>query len=201
MVEWLTTRSALEFKWKDKNTFPYLFIARSQWLPSVATSEGTSGKPQVTNGERTAQTRIDLTEELEITEALHNVVRVKLPEDSGWKSFSNKMFAIGIKRMGDLDLKPFTAACYRKYQSTHVADVRKSIAICSLWQSKLADPSWHPFQVVKKNGIAQKILLEADEQLKELKHDLGSEVYDPVCRALMEINEYNASGSYPVEEL
>uniref|UniRef100_A0A0E0LRA9 Factor of DNA methylation 1-5/IDN2 domain-containing protein n=1 Tax=Oryza punctata TaxID=4537 RepID=A0A0E0LRA9_ORYPU len=44
-------------------------------------------------------------------------------------------------------------------------------------------------------------MIEDDEKLVGLKEQLGDEVYKAVTTALLEINEYNASGSYMVSEL
>jgi len=47
----------------------------------------------------------------------------------------------------------------------------------------------------------QQIINDNDEKLVGLKKQLGEEVYKAVTTALLEINEYNASGSYVVSEL
>lgn len=47
----------------------------------------------------------------------------------------------------------------------------------------------------------QQIINEGDEMLVGLKGQLGEEVYKAVTTALVEINEYNPSGSYVVSEL
>ncbi|PON57283.1 Zinc finger-XS domain containing protein [Parasponia andersonii] len=106
---------------------------------------------------------------------------------------------IGIKRMGDLDQKPFVNICKLRF-SLDEAQVQAS-TLCSLWQEKLKDPSWHPFKVVPIDGNHQEIIDEEDEKLKNLKEEWGDEVYTEVVTALKEINEYNPSGRYTVPEL
>ncbi|KAG8471492.1 hypothetical protein CXB51_036162 [Gossypium anomalum] len=107
---------------------------------------------------------------------------------------------IGVKKMGEVDIKPFLVAAKRKY-SAKEADV-KSAELCSLWQDYLRDPSWHPFKILTdKEGNCKEILDEEDEKLVELKIELGDEAYDAVTMALKQMNEYNPSGRYIVPEL
>lgn len=105
---------------------------------------------------------------------------------------------IGIKRMGELDEKPFIQACKQKYG---VEAETKGLELCSMWQDKLKDANWHPFKVVVTGEKTGQIINEHDEELAGLKQELGQEVYQAVTTALLEINEYNASGSYVVSEL
>lgn len=105
---------------------------------------------------------------------------------------------IGIKRMGELDEKPFVRACKQRYG----ADVEtKAAESCSMWQEHLKDANWHPFKIVTTGAKTEQIIDEHDEKLVGLKEQLGQEVYQAVTTALLEINEYNASGSYTVSEL
>jgi hypothetical protein len=49
--------------------------------------------------------------------------------------------------------------------------------------------------------VFQQVIDDKDEKLVGLKKQLGEEVYKAVTTALLEINEYNASGSYVVSEI
>ncbi|KAF8407239.1 hypothetical protein HHK36_006366 [Tetracentron sinense] len=107
---------------------------------------------------------------------------------------------IGIKRMGELDKKPFENVCKQRFSIGEAP--LKSAEQCSLWQEYLTKPEWHPFKIVPEGeGNLQEIIDEEDEKLKNLRSELGDEVYNAVTIALMEINEYNPSGRYVVPEL
>lgn len=71
---------------------------------------------------------------------------------------------ISVKRMGELDIKPFLEAAKRKFSvevnekaATRREKVQmKAIEWCSKWDECLKDPSWHPFKVVTdKEGNAK----------------------------------------------
>lgn len=62
---------------------------------------------------------------------------------------------IGVKRMGELDNKPFYNAMKKKYNETEAED--KASEICSLWEEYLRDPNWHPFKIITINGKPQVI--------------------------------------------
>ncbi|KAG5515291.1 hypothetical protein RHGRI_036362 [Rhododendron griersonianum] len=64
---------------------------------------------------------------------------------NGWMGQSSRA-TIGIKRMGDLDSKPFHIAAKRKYGKE--AD-SKAMELCSLWDAYLRDASWHPFKIIR----------------------------------------------------
>ncbi|KAL6141110.1 hypothetical protein ACLB2K_059401 [Fragaria x ananassa] len=99
---------------------------------------------------------------------------------------------IGIKRMGELDQKPFLDACKSKF-SLEEAQVQ-AFTLCSLWQENLKDPDWHPFRVIEKEGKAEELIDEEDEKLRKLKEEWGLDIHDCVVTALKEMNEYNPSG-------
>nr|XP_043633850.1 protein INVOLVED IN DE NOVO 2 [Erigeron canadensis] len=116
----------------------------------------------------------------------------------GLKELS-KSSHIGVKRMGELENKPFLDAMKRKYGDMDAED--RASELCSLWEEYLRDPNWHPFKVVNVNGISQRIIDENDDKLKGLKRELGEDVYKAVATALTEINDYNPSGAYITTEL
>ncbi|GKC23776.1 factor of DNA methylation 4-like protein [Tanacetum coccineum] len=100
--------------------------------------------------------------------------------------------AIGVKRMGELDAKPFIAAAKRNGRGKQDA---------SLWEKHLWDPSWYPFKVITVDGESQEITNEEDEKIRMLKTEFDKDVYNAVVTALNEQNEYNPSGRYPIPEL
>jgi hypothetical protein len=70
----------------------------------------------------------------------------------GLKEISSRAH-IGVKRMGELDSKPFLEAMKRKYNNEEAED--RASEICSLWEEYLKDPDWHPFKVVMVDGKHQ----------------------------------------------
>ncbi|KAJ9553330.1 hypothetical protein OSB04_017375 [Centaurea solstitialis] len=111
----------------------------------------------------------------------------------------SKSAHIGVKRMGELENKPFYDAMKQRYNESEAED--RASEICSLWEEYLRDPSWHPFKVITINGKPQEIIDENDGKLKGLKRDLGDSAYKAVTTALSEINNYNPSGRYVITEL
>ncbi|KAJ7975729.1 factor of DNA methylation 1-like [Quillaja saponaria] len=106
---------------------------------------------------------------------------------------------IGIKRMGEIDDKPFKNACKERFPLGE-ADIQASILL-SLWQENLKDPAWYPLKVVQVDGNPQAILDGNDDKLRSLKEEWGEQIYTAVVTAFQELNEYNPSGRYTVSEL
>ncbi|XP_056168940.1 protein INVOLVED IN DE NOVO 2-like isoform X2 [Syzygium oleosum] len=105
---------------------------------------------------------------------------------------------IGIKRMGDLDTRPFLEVSMQKKDGLVEED---GLELCSLWDKLLADPSWHPFKIIEAQGKHQEVIDDEDEKLKGLREEMGDEVYEAISTALLEMNEYNPSGRFVVPEL
>ncbi|CAI0420755.1 unnamed protein product [Linum tenue] len=113
-------------------------------------------------------------------------------------STGNAKTNIGIKRMGDLNQKPFLDACKQRFPSEEAGV--KALELCSLWQNNLTDSQWYPFKVITSDGVEKEIVDEQDEKLKSLT-EWGEGIVNAVVRAMEELNEYNPSGRYPVEEI
>lgn len=117
---------------------------------------------------------------------------------SGLKEIPNRS-SIGVKRMGELDGKPFLEAMKRKYREEEAED--RAMELCSLWEEYLKDPDWHPFKVTMVDGKHKELIDDEDEKLKGLRKEMSEDVYKSVTNALIEINEYNPSGRYITSEL
>ncbi|XBH84055.1 hypothetical protein VPH35_072332 [Triticum aestivum] len=153
----------------------------------------------------------DKYDEMDAVEALHHTLLMKerISNDElqdarkklidGLRDVTTARATVGVKRMGDLDLKSFAKACKGK-MSEEDAEVTASI-LCSKWEEEIKNPEWHPFKVIMVEGREKEILREDDEKLQELKEEHGGEVYGLVTKALLEVNEYNPSGRYSVPEL
>ncbi|CAI0420774.1 unnamed protein product [Linum tenue] len=113
-------------------------------------------------------------------------------------STGNAKTNIGIKRMGDLNQKPFLDACKQRFPSEEAGV--KALELCSLWQNNLTDSQWYPFKVITSDGVEKEIVDEQDEKLESLT-EWGEGIVNAVVRAMEELNEYNPSGRYPVEEI
>ncbi|XP_022637709.1 protein INVOLVED IN DE NOVO 2 isoform X3 [Vigna radiata var. radiata] len=106
---------------------------------------------------------------------------------------------VGVKRMGELDIRPFLEAMKKKYNDEDAEE--RASELCSLWDEYIKDPGWHPFKITIIEGKDQEIIDNEDEKLKALKNELGEGVYKAVVTALTEINAYNPSGRYTTSEL
>ncbi|XP_038711963.1 protein INVOLVED IN DE NOVO 2-like isoform X1 [Tripterygium wilfordii] len=149
-------------------------------------------------------------EELEDLDALNQTLIVREHESNeelqearkelinGLKEISTRGY-IGVKRMGELNNKPFHEVMKRKYNHEEAED--KASELCSLWEEYLKDPDWHPFRVITVGGKTERIIDNEDEKLKALKNEFGDEVYNAVTTALIEIVEYNPSANYVTSEL
>ncbi|KAI3860538.1 hypothetical protein MKX03_025470 [Papaver bracteatum] len=101
--------------------------------------------------------------------------------------------------MGELNDKPFRDICIKKFSSTEWET--KSVELCSLWQNRIQDSGWYPYKHVTVDKKPHEVINEDDTKLRELKDEWGKEVHDAVATASLEMNQYNASGRYPVREL
>ncbi|KAG5565083.1 hypothetical protein RHGRI_001091 [Rhododendron griersonianum] len=108
-------------------------------------------------GDALQQDLAEKEQELKDLESLSQALRVKerksndevqqaLKELINGLTGQSSRATIGIKRMGDLDSKPFYIAAKRKYGKE--AD-SKAMELCSLWDAYLRDPNWHPFKIIR----------------------------------------------------
>ncbi|MFS7934570.1 putative XS domain-containing protein [Helianthus anomalus] len=117
----------------------------------------------------------------------------------GFKDNANTA-QIFVKRMGDLEVRPFMVAAQRHCSNKKKA-IENATKMVSLWEDHLGDSSWHPFKVVTIGDKTTEILDEEDKKIASLKNESEKDVFDAVVTALNELNEYNPIGRYPVAVL
>lgn len=61
--------------------------------------------------------------------------------------------SVGVKRMGEVDQKPFQTACFQQFPRQEWE--LRSVELSSLWQEKLKNGNWYPFKKVIKDGELQ----------------------------------------------
>ncbi|XP_023755211.2 protein INVOLVED IN DE NOVO 2 [Lactuca sativa] len=106
---------------------------------------------------------------------------------------------IGIKRMGELDAKPFIIAA--KKRSLSEKEAEDAVKFAAMWEDHLRDPNWHPFKVITIGDECKEIVNEEDDKISMLKSECDEDVYNAVVSSLKELNQYNPSGRYPLPEL
>ncbi|XWS65979.1 hypothetical protein CRYUN_Cryun05aG0160700 [Craigia yunnanensis] len=116
----------------------------------------------------------------------------------GLKDMLNSRTTLGVKRMGEINQKAFEFACLLKFPNEDWQEI--CAKLCSSWEQNVQDPKWHPFKMILFQGKLQEIVDENDGKLKELRNKYGEVAFEAVSTALMEMNEYNASGRYAVPE-
>ncbi|CAI9092385.1 OLC1v1027607C1 [Oldenlandia corymbosa var. corymbosa] len=135
-----------------------------------------------------------LKDEVQVLISKERLSNDELQDARGLSGYSRT--SVGIKIMGQIDGKPFQAMCSRAPDGA-----AKSAKLCSIWEENVKNPHWHPFKRVEILGKLVEMIDEEDEMLKELREKCGKDVYKAVADAMVELNEYNSSGRYPVPEL
>ncbi|KAL1205572.1 Factor of DNA methylation 5 [Cardamine amara subsp. amara] len=111
----------------------------------------------------------------------------------------NDRTRIRVKRMGELDDKPFIKACKERF-SAEEASIQHAI-LCSKWQENLKDSGWYPYKREGTGDKMKEVVDEEDEQIRNLREEWGEEVKNAVKTALEELNDFNPSGRYSVPVL
>lgn len=70
----------------------------------------------------------------------------------GLQDIWNDQDLFGIKRMGEVDEKPFKGVCLKKFPNDWEVNAAELI---SLWQASVSNPIWHPFKTEFVDGKMQ----------------------------------------------
>jgi hypothetical protein len=112
------------------------------------------------------------------------------------KEYSKKLCGyskIGIKRVGEIDVKPFLDACKERFPIQREAR-SKALELCSIWQNRLRDPFFHPLKVVMFRQKPQAIIKTDDVSMFLLEMEWGYEIYDAVVSAYRDMILQSSSG-------
>jgi hypothetical protein len=60
---------------------------------------------------------------------------------------------IGVKRIRDLNTKPFINAMKKRYNADEAEN--RALKLCSLWVENIKDTNWNPFKIVFVDGVAK----------------------------------------------
>ncbi|XLR27603.1 hypothetical protein S83_055503, partial [Arachis hypogaea] len=52
---------------------------------------------------------------------------------------------IGVRRMGELDIRPFVEFMRKRYNDEEAEE--RALELCLLWEEYLKDLDWHPFKI------------------------------------------------------
>ncbi|CAL9241302.1 unnamed protein product [Arabidopsis halleri] len=118
---------------------------------------------------------------------------------TGLKDISDDRTTIGVKRLGEIDVKPFLNVCNQRFTGDEV--YFQFAMLYSKWQHNINDLSWVPFKVLEDEDSTKEVVDEEDEKLMKLRDEWGEEVENAVKRALEEFNEFNSSDRYSVPTL
>ncbi|KAM0906947.1 hypothetical protein ACQ4PT_016476 [Festuca glaucescens] len=106
---------------------------------------------------------------------------------------------VGIKRMGQLDERPFQLACKRKFRDDDAEG--QAASLVSSWQEEIQKTCWHPFTTIQVDREDKEIVDDNDPKLSQLRLECGDSVCYAVKVALSEINEYSPHGRHVMNEI
>ncbi|CAO2825508.1 unnamed protein product [Amaranthus hypochondriacus] len=172
-------------------------------------------RTEINNLRKEVRESAELLENLEMNNQFLTVKEIKSNHElqaarkaaiEGLLAMQSLKMSVGIKIMGEIKRKSFRDACSKRLRSGKW-DMKfggweeKSVELCATWQNNISDPEWQPFKREIIDEKLTEVIDENDQRLKELKEEWGNETYTAVVEALLQVNENNASGRYPVAEL
>ncbi|XP_044387202.1 factor of DNA methylation 1 isoform X1 [Triticum aestivum] len=99
---------------------------------------------------------------------------------------------IALKNIGQLDDRPFLAACRKKLPAEEAQEKAKEVH--RVWQGHIQNPEWNPFKTVTVEGIPKEIIDVDDDKLQGLCAAWGEGVHKAVVSCLVEIQESGRLG-------
>ncbi|RID75345.1 hypothetical protein BRARA_B02394 [Brassica rapa] len=144
------------------------------------------------NDKMLEEERCEFEHTYELQEAHSELIR-------GFRDLSGEGSVIGVKRMGEVDEKPFLKVCEQRFNGENVG--LQHAMLCSEWQKNINDSAWYPFKLVVTGEKIKEVVDDEDEKLKKMSEEWGEDVKNAVTTALEELNDFNPSGRYSVPAL
>ncbi|KAK1572394.1 hypothetical protein Q3G72_032069 [Acer saccharum] len=154
----------------------------------------TTLRDQLEEKTETLQYLESLNQTLTLKESMSNQELQDARKESSLQDMLSSRTILAIKRMGEVDQTSFLQACSLKFPDDDWEEI--STKLCSSWEENVKDPLWHPFKTAVYKGNMHEIIDDDDEKLKDLRNEYGEAVSEAVTNALLELNEYNPSGSF-----
>ncbi|CAM6101024.1 unnamed protein product [Calypogeia fissa] len=105
---------------------------------------------------------------------------------------------VAVKMVGSIDETPWISAFQKKHRNDPDWGLKMKTKF-SKWEKLIRNSAFQPLKTVEIGNDKWEMQIDHENtQLSALKKELGGEVYDSVTTALLELEEFNASGRYPV---
>ncbi|KAI3954701.1 hypothetical protein MKW92_004780, partial [Papaver armeniacum] len=158
----------LDYKTELQNELEIIIEAEVEKLQSKVASQADEAKRLRKTVDELTKSLNEKTECIESLEDLNKILTVSEHRHNdelqkarkiliqGIGESANSRSSIRVKRLGELDSKPFGSALKRKRTSSSADLVaNQTVLLCNFWEQMLRDQAWHPFKITLVDGKHQ----------------------------------------------